>query len=252
MSRLYGLIGFPLGHSFSGKYFTEKFKREQITDASYKLFELNYIDDLPHLLEAESDLNGFNVTIPYKEKVIPYLDEIESNARKIGAVNVVKVNHGQLIGYNTDYIGFQASLLEFLKGATVKKALILGTGGASKAIAYALSDMDIKFLHVSRKGDFSYLNYAELDNKELMDAHQLIINTTPVGTSPAIDEYPDIPYHLLSKNHFLFDLVYNPAETLFMKKGSKAGAKVMNGHQMLVKQAEAAWEIWNKNPYQQV
>ncbi|MFV0390363.1 MAG: shikimate dehydrogenase family protein [Paludibacteraceae bacterium] len=245
--KRFGLIGYPLGHSFSKKYFTEKFAREN-TDSEYELFELRSINDFPALLRSHQ-LTGLNVTIPYKEKVIPFLDELDETARKIGAVNVIQFikNSDSLIlkGYNSDVIGFTQSILPHIKPAH-EKALILGTGGASKAIDYALQSMNIQTTFVSRNPTFNQLSYSRLD--ELILANNLIvINTSPVGMHPHTDECPLIPYEYLTTEHLLFDVVYNPSETLFMKKGKERGAVVLNGEEMLVGQAEAAWRIWT-NP----
>lgn len=242
--KKFGLIGLPLTHSFSKKYFSEKFLRENI-DAQYELYELQDIADFTSLVENET-LFGLSVTIPYKEKVIKYLNELDETAAEIGAVNVVKFirSEGKLIlkGYNSDTIGFESSLIPFLQPFH-KKALILGTGGASKAIDYTLRKLGIETTFVTRMSKSGMLTYWELNEKILMD-NLLIINTSPVGTFPHANECPDIPYQFLTRQHLLFDLVYNPAETLFMKKGKEQGAQVLNGETMLMGQAEAAWKIW--------
>lgn len=244
--KLYGLIGFPLGHSFSKKYFTEKFERESI-NSEYQLFEIQSIDELPNLIQNHK-LSGLNVTIPYKEQVIPYLDEMDETASKIGAVNVIKFirkgNSFILKGYNSDVIGFSKSISKHLH-AYHKKALILGTGGASKAIDFGLKEMDIKTTFVSRNPKSNQLSYSELDS-DILSNNLIIINTTPVGMFPHEKECPAIPYDLLTSKHLLFDLVYNPIETLFMQQGKKRGATALNGLEMLEKQAEAAWKIWNE------
>ncbi|MDR3652390.1 MAG: shikimate dehydrogenase [Paludibacter sp.] len=243
--KQFGLIGFPLGHSFSKKYFTEKFELEKI-DARYDLFELPTISEF-ELLIKKHELSGLNVTIPYKEKVINYLDELDETATKIGAVNVIKFIRQdgklKLKGYNSDAIGFEHSLKPFLK-AYHTKALILGTGGASKAIDYILHKNGIETTFVSRTKKSETLVYSEL-NKEIITENLVIINASPVGTFPHSAECPDIPYQFLTENHLLFDVVYNPAETLFLKKGKEQGAQAINGEGMLVGQAVAAWEIWN-------
>lgn len=244
--KLFGLIGFPLSHSFSRKYFTEKFEREGITDCDYQLFPIENISSLPQLLKDHPNLQGLNVTIPYKQQVIPYLNQVNESAEKIGAVNVVKIVDGQLFGFNSDYYGFRESLLNFIPGPDDIKALVLGTGGASKAVNVVLQDLGINYLTISRKAHEKGLTYQELERMpEVISSHQLIINTTPLGMSPAVDTAPHIDYSSLSDNHFLLDLVYNPENTLFMQKGAEAGARVKNGLEMLHLQAEKSWEIWN-------
>lgn len=247
MKKVYGLIGYPLGHSFSRKYFNDKFRKEGISDCEYKLFELENIQMLPEIMKKEPNLQGFNITIPYKQEVLQYLDKLDQHAEEIGAVNVVKIVDSKLIGYNSDFLGFSDTLIKFINLNDVNKALILGTGGASKAIAYALKKLNIEFLYVSRKLGNHAITYEELRNKELISTQQLIINTTPVGTYPNAENAPDIPYESINGQHYLYDLVYNPQETLFMKNGREQGAKVINGYDMLVGQAEAAWKIWNTN-----
>ncbi|MEL7145793.1 MAG: shikimate dehydrogenase [Bacteroidota bacterium] len=245
--KLYGLIGYPLGHSFSQKYFTEKYQKESINDCRYELFEIPKVDDIKGILNKETDLRGFNVTIPYKEQILPYLDSIDTDAAAIGAVNVVKITDGQLKGYNTDFIGFRDTLLDLIGQRSNLKALILGTGGASKAVAYTLQKLNIDTQYVSRNPSPGNITYSDLHaSEQWTKSHQLIINTTPLGTFPNTDNAPDIPYKHLSNQHFLYDLVYNPTETLFMKQGKRMGATTTNGYKMLVKQAEAAWEIWNQ------
>lgn len=244
--KQFGLIGFPLGHSFSKKFFTEKFENEQIT-ARYDLYELDDISKFSSLVQ-EVELTGLNVTIPYKEKVIPFLQELDDTAQKIGAVNVIKFvrKDGNLLlkGYNSDAIGFENSLKPYLQSHHTK-ALILGTGGASKAIDYVLNKLGVETTFVSRKAQAGMLTYAEL-NEQIISENTIIVNASPVGTFPHSDECPDIPYEYLSAKHLLFDVVYNPAETLFLKKGRDLGAVGLNGEAMLVGQAIAAWEIWNK------
>lgn len=244
--KLFGLIGFPLSHSFSRKYFTEKFVQEGIVDCDYQLFPIEDISLLPQLLQDHPNLQGLNVTIPYKQQVIPYLKHINESAEKIGAVNVIKIVDGQLLGFNSDYYGFRESLLNFISGPEGIKALVLGTGGAAKAVKVVLQDLGINYLSVSRKAHEKGLTYQELERKpEVIAKHQLIINTTPLGMSPAVDTAPPIDYSSLSGNHFLMDLVYNPETTLFMQKGAEVGARVKNGLEMLHLQAEKSWEIWN-------
>jgi len=238
--RQFGLIGYPLSHSFSPGYFAEKFKRERVKDAEYQAYSIPHISEVFYLFE--SGIYGLNVTIPYKEQVIPCLDELEISAKEIGAVNTIKISNGRTIGYNTDVYGFQKSIEPFLDKIRSKKALILGTGGASKAVAYALELSGFDFKFVSRtKGDFNY----EHLNKETLDLYHLIINTTPLGMYPKVDQCPDIPYQYLNKNHFAYDLTYNPEKTLFLSKAESQGASIKNGLEMLELQAEKSWSIWN-------
>lgn len=243
--RKFGLIGYPLEHSFSKKYFTAKFEAENI-DARYDLYELEKIE-MFEALKQTPDLSGLNVTIPYKEKIIGFLDEIDDTAQKIGAVNVIKFirtqNGLKLRGYNSDAIGFRQSLTPLLKPQHTK-ALILGTGGASKAVKYVLDNLGIQSVYVSRNPSNGMLSYQQIDNNVLSE-YKLIVNASPVGTFPNVNQCPDIPYQFLDASHLLYDVVYNPAETLFMKKGKERGATVCNGEEMLISQAEAAWEIWN-------
>lgn len=245
MNKTYGLIGKKLGHSFSKKYFTEKFEKENILKSNYELFELEDISKFPTLISTKLDLKGLNVTIPYKQEVIPYLSGLSDIAKRIGAVNVIKLErNGKLTGHNSDYNGFMDSLLSFLDGKHNIKALVLGTGGASKAVCVALEDLEIEFSTVSRTKGKAEFTYSEI-NPQLIKSNQLIINTTPLGMTPEVDEAPSLPYKSISENHFLFDLVYNPTETKFMKLGAEQGAKVKNGLEMLHLQAEQAWQIWN-------
>jgi shikimate dehydrogenase len=243
MNRLFGLTGYPLSHSFSKKYFTDKFRNEFLADCRYENFPLENISALPELIKAQPDLRGLNVTIPYKETVMPFLDELSDEAKQIGAVNCIKIASGKLKGFNTDYVGFLRSLKKKLKPHHAH-ALILGTGGSSKAVQYALSLQNISYRFVSRTKRENVFSYNEL-NKETMEQHTLIINATPLGMSPAINECPNIPYQLLSQKHLLFDLIYNPAETVFLQKGKVQGAAVMNGLEMLQIQADESWKIWN-------
>lgn len=242
--KLFGLIGHPLSHSFSKKYFTEKFEKENIEDCKYELFDIDNIEKLTSVLNKNPDLKGLNVTIPYKESVIPYLTELSPEAKEIGAVNTIKIEGDKLIGHNTDYFGFKQSLKPFVE-INHERALILGTGGASKAVAYALNSININCLFVSRnpikENEISY----EDVNKYVIKHHQIIVNTTPIGTFPNIDDKPNLDYNLITANHLLYDLVYNPEQTLFLKKGKQRGAITLNGYQMLQLQAEKAWEIWN-------
>lgn len=243
----YGILGYPLGHSFSKKYFEEKFIELNI-EAEFLNFELPSIQELPKTLHENNCLKGFCVTIPYKEEVIPFLDEIDPLAAKLGAVNSVQIiktgDKIKLKGFNTDIYGFQESLKNFI-GEKRPKALILGTGGASKAVAGGLEDLGIKYRFVSRSAKENQFTYEEL-TQEIIEDYKLIVNCSPLGTFPKDDTCPNLPYQHLSKEHFLYDLVYNPAETLFMKKGAEQGAKTHNGLKMLHLQAEKNWEIWNE------
>ena len=238
----YGLIGYPLGHSFSKAYFTDKFQREGI-NAQYLNFEIADITKFKEVLSSSSQLRGLNVTIPYKQQITPYLDRLTDAAEQIGAVNTVQFKDGQLIGHNTDHIGFSGSLKPLLK-ARHKKALVLGTGGSSRAVVYALEHLGIEVAQVSRTPKNGQLGYSEL-NEAILTEYLLIVNTTPLGMSPHVDACPPIPYQYVGAEHLLFDLVYNPAETLFLQKGKAQGAMVKNGLEMLQLQAEAAWLIWN-------
>ncbi|MBN1415363.1 MAG: shikimate dehydrogenase [Bacteroidales bacterium] len=245
---LFGLIGNPLSHSFSKQYFTDKFRKEALSDHRYENFPLRSMEELPELIVKYPDLQGLNVTIPYKEQVLRFLDHCDENARAIGAVNTIKIIRDKrkaiLEGYNTDAFGFYASLKPFLD-KDVTNALILGTGGASKAIAHVLKHLGISFLFVSRHPKkSSQISYEQLCGPVLY-MHQLIINTTPVGMHPDEDAFPDIPYEFITGRHILYDLIYNPLETKFLKKGREMGAHVINGLNMLHLQAEKAWEIWN-------
>lgn len=244
----YGLIGYPLKHSFSKGYFNEKFESENI-DAEYVNFEIPSIKDFKDVIADNPDLKGLNVTIPYKEQVIPYLDGLSADAEKIGAINVIKIEHDnkgktKLIGYNSDIIGFVESIKPLLLDSH-KKALILGTGGASKAVYHGLLKLGIESTFVSRTPKFKMLTYEEL-TKEIIDEHTVIVNCTPVGMYPHVDECPQIPYEYLTSKHLLYDLLYNPNTTLFMKKGEEHGATTKNGLEMLLLQAFAAWEIWHR------
>jgi len=242
--KLFGLIGYPLTHSFSKKYFAEKFQREHITDCAYENFPLTSIEEFPSLIKSQPPLAGLNVTIPYKELVIPYLDELNEVAKEIGAVNAIKISEGKLSGFNTDAFGFMQSLTKQIEPHH-RRALILGTGGSSKAVAFGLKKMGIQFHFVSRNPEFDYeLSYGDLD-KDAVRQYRIIINTTPMGMFPNADVCPPIPYEYLTGSHLLFDLVYNPEETLFLQKGKEMHAKTKNGLEMLQLQAEMSWEIWN-------
>lgn len=244
--RTFGLLGRSLAHSFSQTYFSQKFDRLGLTDYRYELFELAEASELPQLLARHPDLAGLNVTIPYKEQVWPYLTRVAPSAALVGAVNVIEfAPDGGLVGHNTDYIGFRESLRKFYPAVANRRALVLGTGGAAKAVAVALRELDIPHWLVSRNTLGSGLTYAEL-TPELLAAHSLIVNTTPLGTYPATGECPPLPYEALTPQHYLFDLIYNPRETLFLQRGRAAGAHTQNGFEMLELQAEAAWAIWNR------
>lgn len=243
--RKFGLIGFPLGHSFSRKYFREKFQRTSVTDASYSNYEIDSITALPGILQ-DPDLKGLNVTIPYKEAVIPFLYRKDPVVEEIGACNCIRIEEGKLTGYNTDVIGFKESLKEKIIPKD-QGALILGTGGSSKAVAWVLGNIGIRYLFVSRTKSATpgRMIYEDLD-RQTMETHSIIINCTPLGMSPKSDVCPPIPYKWIGSGHYLFDLVYNPIVTLFLEKGKSAGARIKNGADMLAIQAEASWEIWNR------
>ncbi|MES3018964.1 MAG: shikimate dehydrogenase [Bacteroidota bacterium] len=257
--KKYGLIGYPLAHSFSKKYFSEKFAKEGYEDREYELYPLQNLSDLPGLINDTHDLCGLNVTVPHKIGVMFYLDKIDPAAREIDAVNCIKiVNHQpveaffsgelssmkvRLEGYNTDAFAFEESLKPLLKKHH-QKALILGNGGAARAVAYVLNKLDISYKLVSRRAIGKQMQYKQL-TASVMKERLLIINTTPLGTSPNIEECPEIPYDLLTSKHLLYDLVYNPEETEFLKRGKEKGAAIKNGLEMLHLQAEKSWEIWN-------
>ncbi|MCL6260615.1 shikimate dehydrogenase [Aquiflexum sp. TKW24L] len=245
--RKFGLIGYPLTHSFSKKYFTSKFEKEGILDCQYDLYEIQDISHFPKILSENPLLEGINVTIPYKEKVIPFLDELDPACQKIGAVNCIQIKGGKLRGFNTDYIGFKQSLESFL-GEIRSKALVLGTGGASKAVVQVLSDLGIPFLMVSRNPsqNANWITYGDLEeNRGILESHHLIVNTTPVGTYPKTEEMPEINLNYITGMHKVYDLVYNPEKTFLMRSMEARGALVKNGLEMLQLQAEAAWKIWN-------
>ncbi|MDR7128667.1 shikimate dehydrogenase [Algoriphagus sp. 4150] len=243
--RKFGLIGHPLTHSFSKKYFTEKFEKEGIEGCSYELYDIPNAHALEAILSENPEIEGINVTIPHKEDVIALMDDLDEACEEIGAVNCIHIQDGMRIGYNTDYIGFKNSLSSWL-GPARPKALVLGTGGASKAVKQALKDLDIEFLSVSRTEDEDRITYEELaSDAGIMKNYTLIVNTTPLGTFPNVEGIPAIPLEQVTSEHFVYDLVYNPAETALMKVCLTKGGKAKNGHEMLVLQAEAAWEIWN-------
>ena len=241
--RRFGLVGYPLGHSFSKKYFTEKFQQLGLSDHTYDLFELESPDLFPGIWK-DRDLIGVNVTVPHKQAVIKFMNRLDESAKKVGAVNVVKRSGEELIGYNSDYYGFKTSLENFIPKNFVRKALILGTGGSSKAVKAVLDDLGINWIYVSRNADGAIISYDQLDSS-MMESVQLIVNTTPLGMHPKVEDYPMIQYQNLGPNHYLHDLVYNPNETLFMKMGLENGAHVKNGLEMLHQQADKSWEIWN-------
>ena len=244
--KKYGLVGFPLSHSFSKKYFTEKFEELGLSQTHhYELFEMEDIKELKTLIGKSQDLVGLNVTIPHKVDVMQFLTEIDSAAKRIGAVNVIKILEGKkLIGYNSDYFGFRKSLDEFLGNAKGLKALVLGNGGAAKAVCVALEDMEMPFELVSRRAAENTINYRKAN--DLLSEYKLVINCTPLGTYPNLSSFPDLDYDIFTSNHFCFDLVYNPSETQFLQKAKANGAKTKNGYDMLVYQAEKSWEIWGK------
>ena len=244
----YGLIGYPLGHSFSISYFNQKFKDEDI-DAVYENFEIPSIDLLPEVLDSNPNLKGLNVTIPYKQKVIPFLDSVSPEARAIGAVNVIKVVHEgknvKLKGYNSDVIGFTQSIEPMLEPRFHKKALILGTGGASKAIDYGLKSLGLETVFVSRYERPGTIQYEKI-TPEVVKEYNVIVNCTPLGMYPKTEECPLLPYEAMDSRTILYDLIYNPDETMFMKRGAQYGANVKNGLEMLLLQAFASWEFWHE------
>jgi len=244
--RKFGLIGKDISYSFSREYFKNKFETEEIKDTSYENFDIESINLFKTKLKLDKDIKGFNITIPYKESIIPFLDKLNKKAKAIGAVNTIRISKkGKYIGYNTDAYGFKNTLKPHLK-SNHKKALILGTGGASKAVAYTLKALNIDFVFVSRnpskKNEISYTSL----NEQHIKNHHIIINCTPLGTHPNIDACPDIPYNIIEEKHILFDLIYNPSETKFLTFGKKKGATIINGLRMLELQAEKSWEIWNR------
>ena len=244
-NKKFGLIGKDISYSFSKKYFTEKFSKELFDDCTYENFDIPNIEEFPNVLKDNPDLKGLNVTIPYKEAIIPFLDTMSDKAFRIGAVNVIRfTKKGNLKGYNSDWYGFKKTLEPLLQPHH-KKALILGTGGASKAVAFALDQLGIFYTFVSREATENAIDYNRI-NTTTFDNFQIIINCTPLGTSPNTKEFPPIPYEFFTEKHIAFDLIYNPEETQFLKKAKKKGATIKNGYEMLVFQAEKAWTIWNK------
>ncbi|OXB06728.1 shikimate dehydrogenase family protein [Flavobacterium pectinovorum] len=245
LKRRFGLLGRNISYSFSKGYFTEKFNDEVFLGNSYENFDISEINHFSGLIKNNPDLNGLNVTIPYKEQVIPFLDTLSKKAALIGAVNTIKfTKKGKLKGYNTDYYGFKKSLKPLLESHH-KKALILGTGGASKGVAFALDELNIPYTFVSREAKENIIDY-DLINATTFDNFQIIINCTPVGTSPNIEACPNLPYEFFTDKHIAYDLIYNPAETQFLKNAKEKGAIIKNGYDMLIFQAEKAWKIWNK------
>lgn len=242
--KVYGLIGYPLGHSFSQKYFTEKFLQSGISDSRYDLFPLETINLLPALLQHTPGICGLNITIPHKQNIIPFLDDTAHLPKGLSACNCIKITEGKMVGFNTDIAGFEQSLLPLLKPYHTN-ALVLGNGGAAEAVKFVLNKLKIHYKVVSRElHSDSQITYRNLNGK-IIEEHLLIINTTPLGTFPNIGECPDIPYQYLTPQHYLFDLIYNPAKTLFLQKGEEKGAVIKNGYEMLVLQAEESWKIWN-------
>jgi len=259
--KIFGLVGYPLSHSFSKKYFIEKFEKENIIDCEYNLYPLENINQFPRLIVDNPTILGLNVTIPYKESIIPFLDELDETAKAVGAVNCIKIIPGsenkgsRLIGYNTDVFGFKQSIKPFLE-TQHERALIIGTGGASKAVAYVLKEIGIDCFFVSRNKEEKsrnenqassdkFFSYDEL-NDYIIKTFKLIINTTPIGMYPNINEAPELPYNFITSSHLLYDLIYNPTETEFLKRGKLQGASTVNGLSMLHQQAEEAWRVWNK------
>lgn len=242
--RTFGLIGRNIHYSFSKKYFTNKFESQNLQNHSYENFDIQSIKEFPNVLKTDN-ISGLNVTIPYKQEIIPYLDKLSKRAIKIGAVNTVKISKSRkTTGYNSDWFGFYKSIKPLVESQHTH-ALVLGTGGASQAVLYALKKLNIKVAIVSRNKTRLGYQYQQL-NKEILDTYKVVINCTPLGTSPNIDHCPDIPYEFVTKQHLFYDLIYNPEETLFLKKAKEKGAIIKNGYEMLILQAEKSWEIWNK------
>ena len=243
--RLFALIGFPLAHSFSEKYFTEKFVREGITDANFKAFSFENIGDLKTILTDNPDLEGFAITIPHKKAVLDFLNDSTTTVKVMGACNCVRIKNNKLFGHNTDVLGFEQSFAPLLQ-PNHTRALVLGTGGAAAAVEFVLKKKNIDYRIVSRtkSEEQNYLVYEDVD-AAIIEEYPIIINTTPLGTYPKVEEAPNLPYHLLTPQHYLFDLVYNPTETKFLQIGKAQGATVKNGYDMLVLQAEENWKIWN-------
>ena len=241
--RVFGLIGFPLSHSFSKKYFTEKFQKENIPGCHYELFPIESVSEVRNIIGTNPAICGLNVTIPYKETVIPYLDYMTDTVRQIGACNCIKITDGKLTGHNTDVIGFEKMLLPFIK-TYHDKALVLGTGGAAKAVAWVFHKLGIEYKYVSRESGENKISYRDIDI-HLMNICKIVVNTTPLGMAPNLDGVPDIPFDLISERHLFVDLIYNPAKTRFLSMAEKNGATIVNGMEMLIIQAEESWKIWN-------
>lgn len=241
--RLFGLVGKSLLHSFSKEYFTKKFENENINNCSYNLFELENIEQIKSLIENNKNILGLNITIPYKEQIIQFLDEIDNTAKTINSVNTIKIENKNLHGFNTDYIGFEKSFSKKLKHIHTK-AIIFGTGGSSKSVSYVLKKLNIDFIFVSREKNNNCLTYSEL-NKDIISEHKILINTTPVGMFPKINETLNISIESISSNHYFFDLIYNPNISSFLKLGLEKNAIISNGLEMLEIQAEESWKIWN-------
>ncbi len=241
--HLFGLIGYPLTHSFSKNYFSEKFRREEIKDCIYENFQLDAISNFPTIINKNPNLEGLNVTIPYKESVLQFLNERTELVIQTGACNCIRITERKLTGYNTDVLGFERSLANKLQSHHTS-ALVLGTGGAAKAVEFVLRKKGIHYKYVSRKFQENSLTYDQLTT-DVIEKNLLIINTTPVGMYPQVNEAPSLPYDAITPSHFLFDLVYNPDKTLFLKEGENRGAAIQNGYDMLVYQAEESWNIWN-------
>jgi shikimate dehydrogenase len=241
--KLYGLLGKTLKHSFSKTYFTNKFNALGIDDCQYENYELGSIEELPELLMKNPAIKGLNITIPYKQDVLSFLNEKNDIVQQVGACNTIKISEGKLSGFNTDVVGFMQSLKKLLEPHHTH-ALILGTGGSSKAVEYSLKQLGLSYQNVSRQESSFAISYDALD-ENILASHQIIINTTPLGMFPKINEAPPIPYELLRPNHLLFDLIYNPEKTVFLQRGEERGAKIANGLEMLLLQAEESWRIWN-------
>lgn len=244
-NNIFGLLGKNISYSFSRGYFTDKFQKLHFKNHSYLNFDIQSCDEFPSIIASQKDLKGLNVTIPYKQEIIPFLDELDETAKQIGAVNTIKITQNNTLkGYNSDVVGFEKSIKPLLKSHH-QKALILGTGGASKAVAYVFQKNNISFQFVSRKPhSILEISYESL-TQEMIESHTIIVNCSPLGTSPNIEKFPDIPYQFINNQHLLYDLIYNPEKTLFLSKGKNQGAIIKNGLEMLQLQAEESWKIWN-------
>ena len=242
--KVFGLIGYPLGHSFSKDYFTKKFSDENINNCLYKNFEIESLDNFRSLIKNQANLSGLNVTIPYKEKVLKYIDHVDDIAKEIGSVNVIRIIDNKLFGFNSDYIGFKSTLEKWLPNRSFN-ALVLGSGGSSKAICFALKELGINFEIVSTSNS-SFLSYDDIKEKDVYKKNKLIINTTPLGMYPDVNSYPKIQYNYLDENSFVYDLVYNPRLTTFLSMAQERRSNIKNGLEMLEAQAIESWNIWNK------